>query len=80
MSGEHRGYEFARYQRFVCGLREYCSDSRTLVMAAGDLAHVGPEFGDSEPYNVDMLSTLSRDDQSSLAAVESSSGSSAKAA
>ena len=72
VNGDQQVEEFEKYQGFIDALSEYCADSRTLVMAAGDLAHVGPEFGDSEAYDDELLSALSMEDHSSLAAVESS--------
>jgi AmmeMemoRadiSam system protein B len=38
--------------RFVDAVREATRDRRTLVVAAGDLAHVGPAFGDRYPMGV----------------------------
>ena len=72
VSGDQKVEDFSKYHTFVAALSEYCADPRTLVMAAGDLAHVGPEFGDSEQYDEKLLSTLSMEDHSSLAAVQSS--------
>jgi|TARA_B100001750_G_scaffold247721_1_gene274513 AmmeMemoRadiSam system protein B len=72
VSGDQKVEDFSKYHTFVAALSEYCADPRTLVMAAGDLAHVGPEFGDSEQYDEELLSTLSMEDHNSLAAVQSS--------
>ena len=46
-------------------LSDVLSDRRTLVIAAGDLAHVGPAFGDPNPLDdVAKASIRSEDDQS----------------
>ena len=51
-------------------LTEYRKKSRTLVIAAGDLAHMGPEFGDSAPMNEVALADLASKDHISLATIE----------
>jgi len=73
------------FQRFVTGeappgqdatmsaaieaLRAATASSRTIVVAAGDLAHVGPAFGD--PYPVDLVgrARLTTADQQLMAAI-----------
>jgi AmmeMemoRadiSam system protein B len=58
----------ARVERFVSGLRAL-SDSRpgrVVVVAGADLAHVGPRFGDDEPYGPDARARLEQTDRSSL--------------
>ena len=45
-------------------LRRAAAGRRTLVIAAGDLAHVGPAFGDARPLDaVRMADVASRDDE-----------------
>ena len=55
-------------------LREIAQRERTLVIAAADLSHVGPAFGDPEPmdprkkavlstFDMEMLETVSRGDR-----------------
>ena len=51
-------------------LTEYRKKSRTLVIAAGDLAHIGPEFGDSAPMDELSLADLASKDHISLATIE----------
>ena len=51
-------------------LTEYRKKSRTLVIAAGDLAHMGPEFGDSAPMDEVALADLASKDHISLATIE----------
>ena len=49
----HRGGEVEEMERLdfvVEELRKVMESRRTLVIAAGDLAHVGPAFGDPRPW------------------------------
>jgi AmmeMemoRadiSam system protein B len=39
---------------------------RTVVIAGADLAHVGPRFGDAEPYDTQQRKRLERTDRASL--------------
>jgi len=39
---------------------------RTIVIAGADLAHVGPRFGDAEPYDTRQRERLERTDRASL--------------
>ena len=71
VKGDQNISEYSKYQNFISAMKDYCSDSSTLVVAAGDLAHVGPEFGDSDPCDEKMLSTLTMEDHNSLSSVES---------
>ena len=50
-------------------LREATAGRRTLVIAAGDLAHVGPAFGDSSPIDVVGRAALAAQDAKSIAAI-----------
>ena len=50
-------------------LKEATAGRRTLVVAAADLAHVGPAFGDPLPLDGVARSRLSVEDSASLAAV-----------
>ena len=50
-------------------LREATSQRRTLVVAAGDLAHVGPAFGDATPLDPVRRSALAAQDAESIAAI-----------
>ncbi len=53
----------------VAELRGVMKDRNTLVIAAGDLAHVGPAFGDPTPWGRGERDALKRADDSSLKAV-----------
>ena len=50
-------------------LREATAQRRTLVVAAGDLAHVGPAFGDAAPVDLVRRSGLAAQDEESIAAI-----------
>ena len=50
-------------------LREATADRRTLVIAAADLAHVGPAFGDLLPVNALGRPGLAAQDARSIAAI-----------
>ena len=39
---------------------------RTLVIAGADLAHLGPDFGDEEPVDAEVLAQLEEEDRESL--------------
>lgn len=47
-------------------LRGIMSQRKTLVIAAADLAHVGPAFGDSEPMDTEAFEKLAADDKESM--------------
>ena len=50
-------------------LDEVLSDRRTLVIAAGDLAHVGPVFGDPNPLDEVAKATVRSEDFESISAI-----------
>ena len=54
-------------------LIEYRKRSRTLVIAAGDLAHMGPEFGDTASMDELSRADLASKDHISLATIEKGS-------
>ncbi len=54
-------------------LRHAMRRRKTLVMAAGDLAHVGPAFGDSSPLDPAAKTKLKSQDDASIAAICSGS-------
>ena len=53
----------------VSELRGVMESRKTLVIAAGDLAHVGPVFGDHSPWGRNERAALKRADDLSLEAV-----------
>lgn len=50
-------------------LNETISDRRTLVIAAGDLAHVGPAFGDPNPLDQVAKAKIKSEDSQSISAI-----------
>jgi AmmeMemoRadiSam system protein B len=50
-------------------IREATAGRRTLVVAAGDLAHVGPAFGDAEPIDAAGRELLMNRDEETIAAI-----------
>ena len=54
----------------IDSISEYRKRARTLVIAAGDLAHVGPEFGDETTMDELSLGDLASKDHISLASIE----------
>ncbi|MBI4312444.1 MAG: AmmeMemoRadiSam system protein B [Chloroflexi bacterium] len=57
------------FARLLDVLTTAAAKKRTLVVAAGDLAHVGPAFGDSVGWDMAARATLKKSDESSLEAV-----------
>ena len=55
--------------RFVGVVRNATANRRTLIIAAGDLAHVGPAFGDRYPINVLEKAMLSSADNELMSAI-----------
>jgi AmmeMemoRadiSam system protein B len=55
--------------RFVEAVRNATANRRTLIVAAGDLAHVGPAFGDRYPINVLEKARLSSADNELISAI-----------
>jgi AmmeMemoRadiSam system protein B len=69
VDGDGDPVEFPPFAATVDVLREVMADRRTLVVAAADLAHVGPAFGD--PYGLDFVAKaqLQNADERLLASV-----------
>lgn len=63
--------EDTRLEAALQALREATVGRRVLVVAAADLAHVGPAFGDSLPYDLAARAMLAASDRDLLAAVQS---------
>lgn len=59
-----------RLAAFVETVRKVSAGRRTLVVAAADLAHVGPAFGDPYPINLLEKARLSAADRDLMAAIE----------
>ncbi|HEV8471945.1 MAG TPA: AmmeMemoRadiSam system protein B [Methylomirabilota bacterium] len=62
----------ARIPRFLDALAETLSRSgrRVAFVAAADLAHVGPRFGDAEPVSPEALARIRQEDEAMLRTVE----------
>lgn len=67
--GESRPTEDARWRAGAEALRRIARRDRTLVVAAADLAHMGPAFGDPQPMGAVERASLSVSDAEMLAAV-----------
>jgi len=61
--------EDGRLNAAVDYLRTAMAGRKTLVIAAGDLAHVGPNFGDPAPLDAAGRATLAKEDAASIAAI-----------
>ncbi len=62
-------WEDERLETFIAGLAEWVRRAPTLVVAAVDLAHVGPAFGDPYPWDLERRARLRRADERLLQAV-----------
>ncbi len=60
--------QVAAYERCVAAVREATAGRRTLFVAAADLAHVGPAFGDQFPLSTADRARLITADERRLAA------------
>lgn len=58
-----------RWRTAAAALRGVAESNRTLVIAAADLAHMGPAFGDRDPMGAVERATLASFDTEMLAAV-----------
>jgi AmmeMemoRadiSam system protein B len=61
MTGQAEIAKETRYKTFVTMLREEMAQRRTVVVAAGDLAHLGPVF-DTPPLNPKTREQMEKDD------------------
>lgn len=69
-SGQARPEEDARLNAAIEVLREVAHDRETLVVAAADLAHVGPAFGDPAPWDAMEKARLRAADAELLQAMQ----------
>ena len=58
-----------RFERLIDALHAATAGRRTLVVAAADLAHVGPAFNDPAPFGPGECARLRTDDAALLAAI-----------
>lgn len=71
VNGESKPEDDERLNEALGVLEEASRQRRTLVIAAGDLAHVGPAFGDRQPLDEVAKARLSEEDAISLNAIDS---------
>lgn len=69
LNGEQDPGEDEWYGRLIEVLGEAARGSRTFVVAAGDLAHVGPVFGDPMSWDSSARAQLQSEDYSTLDAI-----------
>ena len=58
-----------RIDSAIATLRQATAGRKTLVIAAGDLAHVGPAFGDPSPFDEVALAAVAARDDDSISAI-----------
>ena len=69
VSGEGNPADDEAVNALLQSLQNAAAGRKTLVIAAGDLAHVGPAFGDALPVDVAGRARLAAADEASLAAI-----------
>jgi AmmeMemoRadiSam system protein B len=67
--GETDPAAFETFERALAALGEATAGRRVLLVAAADLAHVGPAFGDPQPYGADDRAHLAEKDARLLEAI-----------
>jgi len=70
VAGERHPAEHPAFDGAVRVLRQAAAEPRTLVIAAADLAHVGPAFGDMLPYDYVAQMRLQEIDSRLIAQME----------
>ncbi len=70
VAGDADPASWEAFDRAVAVLREASAGRRTLVVASADLAHVGPAFGDVQPWNDGHRAALRSADDALLEAIE----------
>lgn len=71
--GDADPLQYEVFDRTVAALHQATAGRRVLAVAAADLAHVGPAFGDARPYTEDDKQTLRAKDAELLDAICSGS-------
>lgn len=69
VTGDDQPEQDATMSAAIEALRAATASSRTIVVAAADLAHVGPAFGDSYPIDLVGRARLTAADQQLMAAI-----------
>lgn len=60
---------YPRFEALLAALRDATADRKVLVIAAADLAHVGPAFGDANPFGAVEREALETADTNLLSAI-----------
>jgi AmmeMemoRadiSam system protein B len=68
-SGDTSPKDNSRFTESIAALRDALAGRRVLVVAAADLAHVGPAFGDPQPLDQEEKAELKAFDRKLLAAM-----------
>ena len=68
-AGEASPDEDSQFTKSLAALRAAVADRRVLVVAAADLAHMGPAFGDPQPLDRENKAELEQFDRGLLAAM-----------
>lgn len=68
-SAEERARQEERFSAMLEALRRATAGRRTLAIAAGDLAHVGPAFGDFFPFDFSRRASLRAADERLIEAI-----------
>jgi hypothetical protein len=69
VTGEDDPGSDERIDAAIAALRQATAGRKTLVIAAGDLAHVGPAFGDTDPLDSVALTGLAARDDATISAI-----------
>lgn len=75
ISGDADPASDRRIESVLSALRQASADRRTIVIAAADLAHVGPAFGDAEPFGQLEKAAVAAADKAILESIERGSAS-----
>ena len=70
VSGGSEAHGYGRFDDAIGYLEGVIRERRTLVIAAGDLAHVGPAFGDPSPVSGPGRTSLAAADARTIAAID----------
>lgn len=69
VTGEEDPGNDGRIEAAIATLRQAASGRKTLVIAAGDIAHVGPAFGDTQPLDQAALAELAALDDETISTI-----------
>ena len=69
VAGDADPHSYEPFQKAIAVLKEAIAGKKTVVVAAADLAHVGPNFGDALPWSPPLRASLKATDASLMQAV-----------